>query len=148
MLIEVLTDLFVRDLNRVMAEIQAFSDEDKLWYIEGDVKNSAGNLALHLVGNLNHYVGATLGDTGYARERDREFSDKDVPSAVMVKQLEDTVVMIREVLGGFNPDDLTKTYPLRVFDNKEMTTMFFMVHLTTHLNYHLGQINYLRRLCD
>ena len=148
MLIRVLIELFDRDLDKLIAEVKAFRREENLWHVDGDVKNSSGNLVLHLVGNLNHFIGATLGNTGYVRERDREFSDKDVPREMLIRKVEETALTVRDVLSGLDPATLNQPYPLRVFDDEEMTTTFFLVHLTTHLNYHLGQINYLRRLCD
>jgi len=148
MLQETLIELFERDLGRLKAEVLAYRDESKLWHIDGEIKNSAGNLVLHLVGNLNHFIGATLGKAGYIRDREREFATKNIARGDLVEQIDATMRVIRETLAGLSAEDLGKIYPLEVLGKKNMTTMFFLVHLTTHLNYHLGQINYHRRLCD
>ncbi|MBE9489527.1 MAG: DUF1572 family protein [Bacteroidetes bacterium] len=147
MLLEVLKKLFVRDLNKLKTEIELYNNEKKLWIVNDVISNSAGNLALHLVGNLNAYIGAELGNTGYKRQRDLEFSLKDVSRAELLNQVDKTIVMVEKVLSKLTTNDLEKEYPLLVF-KKSMTTEYFLVHLTTHFSYHLGQINYHRRLLN
>jgi len=111
------------------------------------ISNSAGNLALHLVGNLNHFIGATLGNSGYVRLRDLEFSLKNVPKTELKIQIDETITMVNSVLNTLTEDDLQKEYKRRVSEDY-MTTEFFLVYLTIHLSYHLGQVNYHRRLLD
>ncbi|MDZ7624548.1 MAG: DinB family protein [Ignavibacteriaceae bacterium] len=111
------------------------------------VKNSAGNLCLHLCGNLQHFIGAVLGNSGYIRNRDAEFSKKNVPIRELVAEIELTAKVVEKALKNLPEEILEKTYPINVF-GYEMTTEYFLTHLTTHLNYHLGQINYHRRLLD
>lgn len=147
MITESLKSLYDRDLNKLKAEIEAYQNEENLWIIEKSILNSAGNLCLHLVGNLNHFIGAQLGNTGYVRHRDLEFSLKDVPRAELIEKIESTIVMIDAVLSRLPEDNLKKEYPLVVFETK-MTTDYFLIHLVAHLDYHLGQINYHRRLLD
>lgn len=142
-----LIELFERDLERLKDEAGLYSDESKLWLTDKEIKNSAGNLVLHLLGNLNHFIGATLGNTGYVRHRDEEFSTKNVPARQMMEEIDKTAIMIKTTLEKMGDEDFQKDYPLKVFRGKgKMKTGFFLVHLTGHLNYHLGQINYHRRL--
>ncbi|WP_185117063.1 DinB family protein [Chryseobacterium phocaeense] len=147
MITESLKSLYSRDLNTLKKEIEAYQNEENLWKTDKNIANSAGNLCLHLVGNLNHFIGAQLGNTGYVRHRDLEFSLKDVPRAELIEKIESTIVMIDTVLSQLSEDDLKKEYPLVVFEAK-MTTDYFLIHLVAHLDYHLGQINYHRRLLD
>jgi uncharacterized damage-inducible protein DinB len=147
MLLETLIKLFNRDLSKLKEEVQLYKDETNLWLIHKDVANSAGNLCLHIVGNLNAYIGATLGQTGYIRQRDLEFSLKDVPKDELLNQVDTVMLIVNNTLVNLTVDDLRKDYPIKVFKEK-MTTEFFLVHLSTHLVYHLGQINYHRRLLD
>jgi len=147
MLIETLITLFKRDLNQLVVEIESYKDEKKLWLVHKEVSNSAGNLCLHLIGNLNTFIGAEFGNTGYLRQRELEFSLKDVPRIELIRQVKDVLVVVENALSQLSPDDLQKEYSRRVFEDT-MTTEFFLVHLTTHLAYHLGQINYHRRLLD
>jgi len=146
-MIETLKQLFLRDLEKLKTEISFFKDESNLWEISGVIKNSSGNLCLHLCGNLQHFIGAVLGNSGYVRNRDAEFSRKDVPIRELMAEIELTVKVVQKTLQELKEDDLQKTYPINVL-GFEMTTEFFLTHLTTHLNYHLGQINYHRRLLD
>lgn len=139
-----MTELFERDLNQLETEIAAYPNDELLWLTKGDVKNSAGNLALHLCGNLNHYIGATLGNTGYLRQRTREFSDKHLDRGILLQQIRSTKQMVTGVLTGITSGLLEEQYPIQVWE-KPMTTQFFIMHLHGHLTYHLGQINYLRR---
>ncbi len=147
MLTEALIKLFNRDLAKLKAEIQLYKKESNLWIADKTVSNSAGNLALHLVGNLNHFIGAVLGNTGYVRQRDLEFSLKNVPVAEVLKQIDDTIVVIENTLSKLSQQDLQKEYRRNPFEDY-MTTEYFLMHLAMHLAYHLGQINYHRRLLD
>lgn len=147
MLIDALIKIFDRDLNKLKIEVTSYRSENNLWLVEKEINNCAGNVVLHLVGNLNHFIGAILGDTGYVRERDNEFSLKNVSKAQLLKQIDDTLLVVKKTLNSMTDKDLNREYPLVVFKEK-MTTTYFLVHLTTHLAYHLGQINYHRRLLD
>lgn len=147
MIIESLRSLYSRDLNKLKAEIASYRNEEALWKTDQNIANSAGNLCLHLVGNLNHFIGAELGRTGYIRNRELEFSLKDIPQTELLAMAEATTTMVDQVLSQLTPEDLEKEYPLVVFEDK-MTTGYFLIHLITHLDYHLGQINYHRRLLD
>jgi uncharacterized damage-inducible protein DinB len=146
-MIETLTRFFLNDLEKLKTEITSFKDEKNIWEISGDIKNSAGNLCLHLCGNLQHFIGAVLGNSGYVRNRDAEFSRTNVPVKELVAEIELTIKVVEKTLKNLPEGILEKTYPINVF-GYEMTTEFFLTHLTTHLNYHLGQINYHRRLMD
>jgi uncharacterized damage-inducible protein DinB len=147
MAIETLKTLFNRDLNKLKAEIRSYQNESKIWSIDKNISNSAGNLCLHLIGNLNTYIGAQIGKTNYIRNRELEFSQKDIPQAVLIAQIEATIQTVNDALLLLTDDDLRKEYPLLVFETKT-STEFLLIHLTTHLAYHLGQINYHRRLLD
>ena len=145
---DILSELFQRDLLKLKEEIGLYSDEAKLWVIDKEIKNSAGNLALHLVGNLKHFIGSILGSTGYVRDREAEFADKNIPRDEIIKSVDETNDIINSVINKMSDADLKKDYPLvEVLKNKDkMTTEFFLIHLYGHLNYHLGQVNYHRRL--
>ena len=147
MLIDILKTLFKRDLNKLKKEIAAYQNEENIWIVDKNITNCGGNLCLHLLGNLNHFIGTLLGETGYVRQRDLEFSLKNVPRTTLIEQVEDTMEMIEKVLNQLTEVDLAKEYPIIVFKER-MPTGFFLTHLTTHLTYHLGQINYHRRLLD
>jgi uncharacterized damage-inducible protein DinB len=145
MLKEILLDIYHRDLNKLKEEISAYPDEAAIWEIRDAAPNSAGNLCLHLNGNLQHFLGAVLEGTGYVRDRDAEFSTKFVPRATMLTDVDRTAEVVTSVLSNLTEDDLAKTYPIEVF-GKPMTTGWFLTHLATHLTWHLGQINYHRRI--
>ncbi len=147
MLTETLVKLFTRDLKALKREVNLYKDEKNLWVVSKDISNSAGNLCLHLVGNLNHFIGATIGDSGYVRQRDLEFSLKDIPKSDLIKLIVDTIEVVEKTLSNLTESDLQKEYKRRAFEDT-MTTEYFLVHLSMHLAYHLGQINYHRRLLD
>jgi len=147
MITDTLIKLFKRDLNKLIDELDLYKDESNLWKQEGLVSNSAGNLCLHLVGNLNHFIGATLGNTGYVRQRDLEFANKNVPVSDMKNQVEETITMVEKTLSKLTEVDLQAEYRRNPFEDY-MTTEYFLTHLALHLAYHLGQINYHRRLLD
>lgn len=145
MLTQILTELYDRDLTKLKAELELYADESDLWKKPGDVPNSAGNLCLHLNGNLQHFFGTVLGGTDYVRDRDAEFTKTRVSRAEMLVDIDTTLGVVKNTLVKLTGDDLAATYPIEVF-GKPMTTGFFLVHLATHLTWHLGQINYHRRM--
>ena len=146
-MIDILKQLFTSDLEKLKTEISSYTDEMNLWKISGDIKNSGGNLCLHLCGNLQHFIGAVLGNSGYVRKRDAEFSKKNVPVKELVKEVELTITAVENTLNHLKEERLGEKYPRNVF-GYEMTTEYFLIHLAAHMNYHLGQINYHRRLLD
>ncbi|MBF2709461.1 DinB family protein [Flavobacterium soyangense] len=147
MLTKTLETLFTRDLNRLKIEIELYQDEKSIWIVDKEISNSAGNICLHIIGNLNTYIGATIGKTNYIRNRELEFSLKDISKSELIKKIEETILVVNNSIRNLNNQDLEAEYPIIVFKDK-MSTAFFLVHLATHLSYHLGQINYHRRLLD
>ena len=147
MLIDTLKTLFLRDLGRLKTELESYRNEAVIWKTDVHIANSAGNLCLHLVGNLNTYIGGELGKTGYVRDRASEFARKGVPRFQLIDMVGETASMIEQTLSNVPEHTLAEEYPLLVFAEKT-STAYLLVHLTTHLTYHLGQINYHRRLLD
>jgi len=146
-MIDTLIKIFKRDLNKLKLEIELYKNESNLWVTDKEITNCAGNLCLHIIGNLNAFIGHDLGNTGYIRKRDLEFSLKNVPREDLIRQINGVIIVVEAVLLKLTAKDLQKEFSRKVFEEK-MTTEFFLVHLTTHLTYHLGQINYHRRLLD
>ena len=144
---ETLIEIFERDLQKLITEVKSYKDENNLWLVREGISNSAGNLCLHLCGNLNHFIGANLGNTGYVRHRDEEFSLKNIPRQDLLLNIENCMFTVKNTLKNLPDEDLEKDFPLEVF-GRTASTDFMLVHLTTHLTYHLGQINYHRRLLD
>lgn len=138
---------FERDLLKVQLEIELYEQEHLLWEICPGINNSAGNLVLHLVGNLNHFVGATLGNSGYVRQRDDEFALKNIPKEALMVMLKDTISVVTNTLQAMTPPDLDKDFPLEKH-GQVVSNTHMLLHLLTHLNYHLGQINYHRRMIN
>ncbi|MFN8260493.1 MAG: DUF1572 family protein [Chitinophagales bacterium] len=147
MIKEALLEIFERDLGKLKEEISSYAPENKLWKVDRQISNSGGNLALHLIGNLNHFIGATLGNTGYIRERDKEFSEKDVPAQQLLQAIDATIIIVRDTLNNMAPEDFEKIFPLEKH-GQVVKTDFMLLHLLAHLEYHLGQINYHRRLVE
>ncbi len=148
MLKESLKSLFTRDLNRLKTEIGQYKNEQNIWRIEKNIANSAGNLCLHLVGNLNTFVGKELGNTNYVRDRDLEFSLKNLPRTELLNKVQDTIDVINKTLNGLTEQEMAKDYPLVKIVEGGSSVGFMLIHLSTHLAYHLGQINYHRRILD
>ncbi len=142
-----LLSLFTRDLNKLKDELNLYSIESNLWKVEPNISNSAGNLTLHLIGNLNHFVGAVIGQSGYVRQRDLEFSKKDIPRGILIADIDKTIGVLTEVLSKLSDADLDVEYGFAKPDKLDSAGQF-LLNLTAHLAYHLGQINYHRRLLD
>lgn len=147
MLISTIKKIITRDLEKLKEEILLYSDERKIWVTEKKIANSAGNLCLHLVGNLNTFIGSEIGKTGYIRNRDLEFSMKDVSREELVSKIGHTISVVNTSLDSLQDADMEKEYALKVLPEKT-SIGYFLVHLACHLGYHLGQVNYHRRLLD
>ena len=144
MLNHIVAGFYERDLRKLIEEVNLFHNEDNLWKTQGSVKNSCGNLVLHLIGGLNHFIGATLAHTGYVRDRDQEFTRKGVERKVLVNELAKLIPMVTETVRNLNMAD---EFPI-LFDDMKRSNAYLVVQLSLHLNYHLGQVNYLRRILE
>jgi uncharacterized damage-inducible protein DinB len=146
-MIDELIKIYDRDFDRLKQEMGAFRKESNLWKTTGHVTNSAGNLCLHLVGNLNTYIGKNIGHSPYVRDREAEFSLKDVPSEKLVQQVQESKAIILSTLREMDQARLEEEYVEQAL-GYPMTNAYFLIHLTAHFSYHLGQINYLRRILE
>lgn len=138
---------YKRELNNLIAEIESYKNEANIWRIEKNVTNSAGNLTLHLIGNLHTFIGKEIGKTGYIRNRELEFSQKRIPRTELINAINETIEMLEKSLHSITNEALKNDYPLLKFAKVE-TNEYLLVHLLKHFTYYLGQINYHRRLLD
>ena len=140
----ILAGFYQRDISKFIEEVNLFSNEENLWKTHGSVKNSCGNLALHIIGGLNFLIGSTLAQTGYVRNRDQEFTKRNVARKEITEQLGALIPLISNAV---NAVDMDAEYPL-IFDDAKRTNSYVLTQLALHLNYHLGQVNYLRRILE
>ncbi len=148
MILTSLRALFGRDLNKLKTEMGLYEKESNIWLLAPGIANSAGNLCLHLVGNLNTYIGAEIGKTEYIRHRELEFSLKNVPLAELISKVEETIKIVDMSLCLLTNADLEKEYKIHKIECFPDNIGFMLMHLEAHLTYHLGQINYHRRMLD
>jgi hypothetical protein len=141
-----LATLLVRELNAFSRELDLFPDDQAVWKTAPGVTNSAANLALHVAGNLQHFVGAVLGTTGYVRNRELEFARSSGPRAEIKAEIEAAIRVVSGVLPGLTAEVLARPYPLGMFPGKQIRTDLFLQHLCSHAAFHLGQAGYLRRV--
>lgn len=141
-----LSELFERELLKLRDEVNNFKDEANIWKTADGVTNPAGTLVLHLLGNLNYTIGALLGDTGYVRNREQEFSLRSVAREKLVADIESTIAVVKAGLNNIGQPKLDETYALE-FSGKH-STIWYLTMFYGHLNYHLGQVNYLRRILE
>jgi hypothetical protein len=141
-----LAELFERDLVKLRDEIKNFKDEKNIWKNTDGVTNSAGTLVLHVLGNLNFTIGTQIGSTGYVRNREQEFSLTGVPREKLIADIESTIEVVKTSLTGISQAKLDEIYPLEMAGQK--STAFYLTFFYGHFTYHLGQINYLRRILE
>jgi len=139
-----LAGFYRRDILKLKEEVALFQHEADLWRKADGINNPAGNLALHILGGLNYLVGTLLGHTGYVREREKEFSARDVPKEKLITGLDELAAMVYKVLSGLSEEEFKADYPLDFLGKNSV--QFYMLNFYGHLNYHLGQVNYLRRI--
>lgn len=138
--------LIVRELGAFAREVELFPDDESLFRTVPGVANSAGNLALHVCGNLEHFVGAVLGETGYVRNRDLEFAARSGRREAIARELRETAEVVTRTLGRLAPETLAKPYPQPPVAHLRLPCGLFLMHLAVHLAFHLGQAGYLRRI--
>jgi hypothetical protein len=134
-----------RELRALRRELEAYPDERAIWQVLPGLPNTAGTLALHLAGNLQHYIGARLGHSGYVRNRDAEFSRRGVARDELVAEIERARAAVQAGLASLQPGDLDRDFPEAVAPSP-VRTGDYLVHLCGHFAYHLGQVDAHRRL--
>ena len=139
-----LAALYARDLTRLLQELRAFPDTASLWQTAPGVSNAAGTLALHLEGNLREFIGRQMGQIAFVRDRPLEFSARGVEQAELIARIESVHALIPRVIGSLSDAQLAAAHS-ELYNNTQVNTLWFLVHLDGHLNYHRGQIDYLRR---
>lgn len=140
-----LAAIYARELATLRMEVEAYGSDQDLWRTVPGITNPGGNLALHLAGNLQHFIGAVLGGSGYQRNRDAEFGDKSVPRAAILERIDAAIRVVPKTIAGLGAETLDAEYPEAVAGVR-LNTGDFLIHLAAHLTYHLGQIDYHRRI--
>lgn len=134
-----------RDLTGFRRTLDAYPDDASPWRTVPGPINVTGTLVLHVAGNLQHFIGTVLGNTGFVRDRDAEFTTRDLPRAELYPHLDATSAVVTAVLPALSDSDLAATYPVSLRHTR-VSTGDFLLHLTSHLGYHLGQADYHRRV--
>jgi uncharacterized damage-inducible protein DinB len=145
MLVAAVAAILDRDLQALAREVSAYPDERALWETPAGLTNSAGTLALHLAGNVRHYLGAKLGGTGYVRDRPAEFAARDVPRATILAQIEEARAAVRAAAARATDERQTEDFP-EVVGGVRVATGEYLIHLVSHFAFHLGQLDYHRRV--
>lgn len=147
MLSKTLSAFYERDIRKLIEEVNLFKKEENLWKTRGSIKNSSGNIVLHIIGGTNYLFGTILAKTGYVRNRDLEFTNKGVKREYLVTQLEALIPLVTETLNALGQEGMEAEYPIP-FDDMKRPNSYVLTQLALHLNYHLGQVNYLRRALE
>ncbi len=135
----------VRDLGGMIAELEGYPDDPSLWQLPPGFVNSAGTLALHAAGNLRHFVGHVLGGSDYVRDRNREFTARDLARVALIDDLETARREVSRALEGLDPARADEPFPVPL-GSVQVSTSRALIHLTAHLGWHLGQVDYHRRI--
>lgn len=139
--------LYLIQLDTLKSEISMYKYEADIWKLSGAINNTPGNLCLHICGNLNHFIGSIIGNSGYIRDRDKEFSEKNVSREMLIDLIIETKKNIADTFDKLSDEDFGKIYPDKKF-GENPTYAFIFSRLISHLSYHLGQINYHRRITE
>ena len=140
-----ITSVITRELKALRREIETYPSEDGLWQVLPGIANPGGNLALHLAGNIQYFLGNVLGNNGYVRNREAEFGSRDIPRNELLREIDNAIVAVETGMSKISESDLAKPYPETVGGVKSSTGAF-LAHFATHLAYHLGQVDYHRRI--
>jgi uncharacterized damage-inducible protein DinB len=141
----VIAGMLTRELRALRRELEAYENEGDIWRLAPPIANSAGTLALHLAGNLRHYVGAQWGGTGYVRDRDAEFRDRGISRRELLSRVDAAIGEVEQALSGVTDAQLAAPFPEPIA-RMTVNSGEFLIHLAAHAAYHLGQVDYHRRL--
>ncbi len=142
-----ITSQFSKYLDKLKVEISLYRNEADLWKLTDDLKNTPANLALHLCGNLKHNIGAIIGNNGYVRERDKEFSASSISKVDILNEIQSTINIVLPILERLSSEDISKQFP-ETSNGEDQTVYDALIRLAFHFAYHLGQINYHRRILE
>lgn len=134
-----------RELHTLERELNGYQTEEQLWALPAGLPNSGGTLALHAAGNLRHFVGAVLGGSPYVRDRDAEFNRRNVSRTELIGELREAERAVLDTLTTMDPARFAEPYPQPVA-NRRVDTGEFLTHLVSHLAYHVGQVDFHRRI--
>lgn len=127
-------------------ELAADLSDDQFWMKPHSYGNSFGHLILHLTGNLNYYIGAQIAGTGYVRDRDREFTETELPpKQEALRRLDETVRMVAATLGKETAETLTLGYEATGAGEVVKDRLSIYLRCATHYHHHLGQMIYLQK---
>ena len=146
-MIATLSGFYERDVNKLAEEINLFKNENNIWRLKDGISNPAGNLVLHLTGNLNYFIGTILAKNGYVRKRDKEFSEKNIPRSQLIVEVQQIIPLIQNTLPNLSKEQLQSEFPVPL-GGKNYVTEDMLILLLAHFNFHLGQVNYLRRILE
>lgn len=139
--------LFEADLNKLKAEIRLYTNEENVWAIKGEIRNSAGNLCLHIAGSLSYLIGTVLGQSAYIRMKEEEFTIKYISRQDLLNRIDEAMEEVSKQLRHLTDEELKKDYPAP-FGNQTETVGLVITYLISHVAYHVGQVSYHRRLVD
>lgn len=142
-----LASFYERDIQKLMDEISQFQNEENIWRTTGSIQNSSGNLVLHFVGGMHYFIGNLLTNNGYIRNREEEFTTKNIARHVLLSDLQKIKTLVVKTISDLNQEQMEASFPI-AFDNANNSVQYVLTQLLIHLNYHLGQINYLRRILE
>ena len=137
--------VMVRDLRALVREVSAYPSDAQLWQEMPGITNTGGTLALHLAGNVRHFFGAVLGGSGWVRDREREFKARGIARAAIVTEVELAIADVDRVIPALSAATLAAPFPIELA-GRRIQTARFLTHLCSHFAYHLGQIDYHRRI--
>ena len=100
---------------------------------------------MHVCGNLQHYVGTILGGTGYVRDRDAEFATRDLSRQSLTDHVASAERAIASTLPTLAESKLADPFPEPI-RGETLSTREVLLQVAVHLAYHLGQVDYHRRL--
>ena len=144
-MIEPVRSVMLRELRALDREIAAYPDDESVWKAPEGISNSAGNLALHMAGNLRHFIGGVLGGSGYVRDRDAEFKTTGLSRDELRAIVASTIDELSKAFDRITDEQLLREFPLPIMERR-LRAFDFVTHLAVHLSYHLGQLDYHRRL--
>jgi uncharacterized damage-inducible protein DinB len=118
--------------------------ERQIWWRPNTASNSAGNLVLHLCGNMRQWIISGLGGAPDLRDRDAEFAARGgLPRRELLRRLNATAREVEAVLRRLPPEALTRRYVIQGF---HVTGLAAVAHVYFHFSYHAGQIVYVTKL--
>lgn len=128
---------------QIRAAVDTLTDE-QIWWRPNEESNSVGNIVLHLIGSLNHFLNRNIGGIDYNRNREAEFAERRaIPKAELMALFDDMVARAERTFDGLTPERFSDPSPEPKMHHIVLEDLLSVL---AHLASHTGQVVWIAKM--